>query len=109
MAVTTKLPFSKRDLHKLTLRQLLDLNIYVQELISETKARAKRHANSKEVLAEKVTNHRTYRQVSIRCGKDNCKCSEGSGHGPYWYAYWSEEGRTKSRYIGKKLSQQHKR
>jgi hypothetical protein len=22
-------------------------------------------------------------------------------HGPYWYAYWKENGRTRSRYIGK--------
>ncbi len=47
----------------------------------------------------------TYRQQFTRCGKPRCrKCSEeGSGHGPYWYAYWSEKGRTVSKYIGSKL------
>jgi DNA-binding SARP family transcriptional activator len=46
----------------------------------------------------------TYRQQYTRCGKDRCrKCKEGSGHGPYWYAYWSENGRTISKYIGAKL------
>ncbi|HEY0754600.1 MAG TPA: DUF6788 family protein [Ktedonobacteraceae bacterium] len=43
----------------------------------------------------------TYRQQYTRCGKQRCrKCKEGTGHGPYWYAYWSENGRTISKYIG---------
>jgi predicted ATPase/DNA-binding SARP family transcriptional activator len=43
----------------------------------------------------------TYRQQYTRCGKERCrKCKEGTGHGPYWYAYWSEGGRTISKYVG---------
>src|SRR5205823_11286396 len=43
----------------------------------------------------------TYRQQYTRCGKERCrKCKEGVGHGPYWYAYWSENGRTVSKYVG---------
>jgi hypothetical protein len=46
----------------------------------------------------------TYRQQYTRCGKQRCrKCREGEGHGPYWYAYWSEKGRTVSKYIGSQL------
>jgi predicted ATPase/DNA-binding SARP family transcriptional activator len=46
----------------------------------------------------------TYRQQFTRCGKQRChKCREGPGHGPYWYAYWSEKGRTVSKYIGSNL------
>jgi DNA-binding SARP family transcriptional activator len=46
----------------------------------------------------------TYRQQYTRCGKQRCrKCREGAGHGPYWYAYWSENGRTVSKYIGAQL------
>jgi len=42
----------------------------------------------------------TYRQESVRCGKRGCtRCP----HGPYWYAYWREDGRLRSRYIGKSL------
>lgn len=42
----------------------------------------------------------TFRQEMVRCGKDGCtKCP----HGPYWYAYWREDGRTRSRYVGKEL------
>src|SRR5689334_7095750 len=43
----------------------------------------------------------TYRQQYTRCGKQRCrKCREGTGHGPYWYAYWRENGRTISKYLG---------
>jgi DNA-binding SARP family transcriptional activator len=48
-----------------------------------------------------MNNKVTYRQQFTRCGKQRCrKCKEGGGHGPYWYAYWSENGRTVSKYIG---------
>ena len=44
----------------------------------------------------------TYRQQFTRCGKQRChKCRQGAGHGPYWYAYWSVNGRTVSKYLGK--------
>jgi hypothetical protein len=41
-----------------------------------------------------------YRQQSVRCGKDGCGTCP---HGPYWYAYWREDGRTRKRYIGRHL------
>lgn len=42
----------------------------------------------------------TFRYETVRCGKANCsRCP----HGPYWYAYWKEGGRTRSRYIGRTL------
>jgi hypothetical protein len=45
----------------------------------------------------------TFRQEMVRCGKDGCtRCP----HGPYWYAYWREDGRTRSRYVGKTLPAQ---
>jgi hypothetical protein len=34
----------------------------------------------------------------VRCGKSNCTHCP---HGPYWYAYWTEDGRRRSRYVGK--------
>lgn len=34
----------------------------------------------------------------IKCGKAACRSCP---HGPYWYAYWSEGGKTKKRYVGK--------
>ena len=42
----------------------------------------------------------TYRLEHVKCGKQGCtRCP----HGPYWYAYWREAGRLRSRYIGKTL------
>ena len=42
------------------------------------------------------------RQQMVRCGKAGCtKCP----HGPYWYAYWTEDGRRRSRYIGRLLDE----
>jgi DNA-binding SARP family transcriptional activator len=49
----------------------------------------------------------TYRQQFTRCGKQRChKCKQGTGHGPYWYAYWSVNGRTVSKYLGKEAPQE---
>ena len=40
----------------------------------------------------------SFRQQHVRCGKPNCgRCP----HGPYWYAYWREGEKVRSRYIGK--------
>lgn len=41
----------------------------------------------------------SYRSQLVRCGKD----CEACPHGPYWYAYWKEQGRTRSQYIGNVL------
>jgi hypothetical protein len=45
----------------------------------------------------------TYRQQYRKCGSPRCRtCATGApGHGPYWYAFWTEGGRTHSRYLGK--------
>lgn len=43
------------------------------------------------------------RQQMVRCGKSSCtKCP----HGPYWYAYWTEDGRRRSRYVGRLLDEE---
>lgn len=42
----------------------------------------------------------TYRQESVRCGKPGCRTCP---HGPYWYAYYREGGKLRSRYIGREL------
>ncbi len=40
------------------------------------------------------------RHQMVRCGKLGCtKCP----HGPYWYAYWTEGGQRRSRYVGRLL------
>lgn len=41
----------------------------------------------------------TYRREHVRCGREECSTCP---HGPYWYAYWREDGRTRSQYIGRR-------
>jgi hypothetical protein len=42
----------------------------------------------------------TYRQEYVKCGKSGCnRCP----HGPYWYGYWSDKGKTRKKYIGKTM------
>ncbi len=51
-----------------------------------------------EVAEARPAGRVTYRQELVSCGRENCsRCP----HGPYWYAYWREDGRLRSRYIGK--------
>ena len=46
--------------------------------------------------------HTTYQLQYRRCGKPACRtCREGKGHGPYWYGYFREGGKLRSRYVGK--------
>ncbi len=44
--------------------------------------------------------HVSYRQEHVRCGKAGCSTCP---HGPYWYGYWKEDGRTRKQYIGRTL------
>lgn len=39
----------------------------------------------------------------VRCDKPTSRCARVGEelHGPYWYLYWKNDGRTKSRYVGK--------
>jgi len=46
---------------------------------------------------------RCYRLEKTRCGKKTCRCARGELHGPYWYAYYRENGRMRCDYIGKSL------
>ena len=88
MPVDRELMREIRDLDEFDLRRLL---IFVRGLL------AAREGTSGE---PRPTGKVTYRQEQVRCGRDACtKCP----HGPYWYAYWREGGRLRSRYIGKDL------
>jgi hypothetical protein len=80
-----------RELDEFDLRRLL---IFVRGLI------VSRVGNDPGHLVEGPEGKVTYRQERVRCGRANCtRCP----HGPYWYAYWREGGRLRSRYIGKEL------
>lgn len=94
----------KRSARALTPKQLLKLDAWLHELINAAESKKyHRDAASRRLVEEHKTVNKTYRLEEVRCGKKNCHCAEGQLHGPYWYAYWTEGGRTKSQYIGKNL------
>ena len=73
-----------RDLDEHELRRLLMVG----------RARLERHGVPIAGVEPKVR----FRQQLVKCGKENCtRCP----HGPYWYAYWNEDGRRRSSYLGK--------
>ena len=49
--------------------------------------------------------HVTYSRQYRRCHKLNCaRCCPGKpGHGPYWFAYWREDRRVHSQYLGSSM------
>lgn len=90
----------KNAMRRLSLSQLRKLDEWLHELIrkAEEVAHAEQPSTDKQTL-----DHRTYRQESIRCGKENCKCARGKLHGPYWYSYTRVKDKVRSQYIGKRL------
>jgi TPP-dependent indolepyruvate ferredoxin oxidoreductase alpha subunit len=55
-------------------------------------------APSKKNL-QSVPSNATIRPEHVKCGKSLCL---GCPHGPYYYAYWKENGKLKKKYIGTK-------
>jgi len=95
---------AKRTLKGLTPAQLRKLDVWLHTLIERAgHAKRERPAPERNARKEKRAGQRTYRLQSVRCGSKKCRCTSGELHGPYWYAYWSEGGRTRSQYVGKKL------
>lgn len=89
----------KRLVGALSPRQLVKLDAWIHGLLEG----AGRAGDGRVATGVKRHGHKTYRRELVRCGKKDCRCAKGELHGPYWYAYWSEGGKTKSQYIGKKL------
>ncbi len=91
------MPFDKRllaELRKLDDPDLRRVLIFVRGLLRS------RGDEASSDFASDETGPVTYRLESVKCGKRGCtKCP----HGPYWYAYWREDGKVRSRYIGPEL------
>jgi uncharacterized protein DUF6788 len=79
------------------IQQLREIDERLRRVVQERRAGIK-----PGVHAEQSFGLLTLRYETVRCGKANCtRCP----HGPYWYAYWKEDGRTRSRYVGRTLPQ----
>jgi hypothetical protein len=61
------------------------------------------HEPARRVSALEIakTFHKTPALVAyrVRCGKQNCRCTGGALHGPYWFLRWREGGRQLRRYV----------
>lgn len=81
-----------RRLDEYDLRRLM---IFIRGLLLQTDG-----PETPDVPAKTGGGKVSYRLEPVKCGKHGCtRCP----HGPYWYAYWREEGRLRSRYIGRNL------
>jgi hypothetical protein len=98
----TQIKFAMR---RLSLNKLKSLNEWLQELIRETEHAKQQEKSSlhKQTVSEQPIDSKAYRLEKIRCGKENCKCTRGKLHGPYWYSYIRNKEKVTSQYIGKKL------
>lgn len=96
-----KMSALKREIEKMLVSDIKQLDIWLQDLIQQ---RLNQSVRIRLAIDERNHGGKTYRLEQVRCGRDNCKCTAGGTlHGPYWYAYWSENGKTRTRYIGKEL------
>jgi hypothetical protein len=95
-----KLREVKQSIRGLSFLQLVKLDAWLHSVIETAERTGGDHG-----VGKPPDDHKTYRQEMVRCGKAGCKCTKGEPHGPYWYAYWSEGGKTKSEYVGKHLPQ----
>lgn len=79
-----------REIRRLDTYDLRRLQMLIRELLSSDEAPGSPPGQGRVTL----------RQEMVRCGKKGCtRCP----HGPYWYAYWRQDGKARSRYIGKQL------
>ena len=88
MSLDRKLIQQLRQLDRHDLRRVL---IFVRGLL---------HSLGDEAAEVVESGSVTYRLESVRCGKEGCRTCP---HGPYWYAYYREGDKLKSRYIGREL------
>ncbi len=92
---------------KLHLEELYELDAWLHEqiqLLEEEQARPIPKKDGSEVLEERQIGAITYRLELVKCGKASCHCAKGGDlHGPYWYGYWWDHGKTRKTYVGKSL------
>lgn len=106
-----KLRGIKQAISFLSPNERAKLDTWLHTLLEAKGSKKVALGTSKECRAQPAHRaaNKTYRLEYVRCSKRNCKCAAGQLHGPYWYAYWSEGGRTRSQYVGKTLPDERKK
>lgn len=80
-----------QQLRKLDRHDLRRVLIFVRGLL---------HAMGDDAAGVVESGSVTYRLETVKCGKEGCRSCP---HGPYWYAYYREGDKLRSRYIGREL------
>lgn len=94
----------KKSVGALPHGKLMKLDVWMRDQVRASESRARGRATAGRVTRQgRPAGNKSYCLERVRCGKENCKCARGELHGPYWYAYWAEGGKSKSQYVGKKL------
>jgi hypothetical protein len=93
------------DAVALSLDELRQLDAWLHDRIAAAESEDIPQAANRVVVEERKAPTGTYRLELVKCGKERCKrCAKAPAHGPYWYRYWKQDGRTRSQYIGKTLA-----
>jgi hypothetical protein len=92
-----------RDAERLSYLELVKLDEVIHRLLDKHAVGEPeiRERPGREVVERNRVGNITYQLERVKCGKGNCKCASGELHGPYWYGYYSKDGKTVSVYIGK--------
>lgn len=98
----------QRRLLSCTAAELRDLAGFIERILPDRDRQERQDLEDAmtkrgEVLERREVGTWTYCRQRVKCGKPTCHCAKDAGHGPYWYAYRSQGGKTVSRYIGKEL------
>jgi len=92
--------FILEELAEEDLPHLLEVRDYLDRLIRDREEYPVEDGSEAEA-GRRRTASVTYRQEWVYCGKECKTCP----HGPYWYCYWKEDGKTRTKYIGKVLKE----
>lgn len=94
-------------LQRLSLKQKRTIATWLAAAIAAEEAATAEPPEKTNAVVTRHHDGKTYQLEKRRCGKAGCKCMNGDvaevGHGPYWYAYWKEQGKVRSRYVGKRV------
>jgi hypothetical protein len=101
----------KAELEKMGTEELEQILAAARQILEERRAPQERDtpqaADTREVLERRKGSKGGWLRTEMaKCGKPSCKkCSEGEGHGPYLYRYFTnpKTGKYTSEYIGKTL------
>ena len=95
---------TKTQLENAATEELENVRNRIEAELTRRELADREPVEGRQVVEERPASAGTLRLEHVKCGKARCrKCSEGGGHGPYWYLYYRRSGKLTSRYIGKMI------